>query len=101
MAHRYSSQEFAEHAEEGLLTKHVLATTLAPEPRQRFLRACAAIEKAYTEKCGTTDPCMAAGCSAEGEICLQPLLRAGTEYHKACGAEWAKLYARQENRLLS
>jgi len=33
-----------------------------------------------------------------GEVCLQPLLRSGTEYHKACAAEWAKLYAAPENR---
>ena len=32
------------------------------------------------------------------EVCLQPLLRAGTEYHKACAAEWVKLFANRENR---
>ncbi len=86
-------------AAEGRLTKHALATTLAPEPRRRFLDACAAIEKEYTDKCGSADPCLESGCSTAGEICLQPLLRAGTEYHKQCGAQWAKLYAREENRL--
>jgi hypothetical protein len=34
----------------------------------------------------------------EGERCLQPLLRAGTEYHKKCGAEWAALFADAANR---
>lgn len=92
-------EELLRFAEEGRLTKHALATTLALEPRRRFLEACAAIEKRYTDDCAATkDPCLASGCSAEGEICLQPLLRAGTEYHKACAVEWAKLFARHENR---
>jgi hypothetical protein len=34
----------------------------------------------------------------DGEVCLQPLLRAGTEYHKACAAEWTKLFVIRENR---
>jgi hypothetical protein len=87
------------YAAEGRLTKHALATTLAPEARERFLETCAAIEKKYTEECGDSgDPCMEAGCSARGEICLQPLLRAGTEFHKKCGVEWAKLYIDKKNR---
>ena len=87
-------------AEEGRLTKHALATMLTPESRREFLEACAAIEKKYTDDCGATnDPCLESGCSAAGEICLQPLLRAGTDYHKACAVEWAKLFARRENRL--
>ena len=90
------------YTEEGRLTKHALATMLTPEPRRQFLEACAAIEKKYTDDCAAAkDPCLESGCSAEGEICLQPLLRAGTEYHKACAAEWAKLFARPENRLRS
>ena len=73
---------------------------LTPEPRRQFLDACAAIEKNYTDQCAAAkDPCLESGCSAEGEICLQPLLRAGTEYHKACAAEWAKLFADHANRL--
>lgn len=88
------------YAQEGRLTKHALATMLTPEARQRFLDACAAIEKKYTEDCtAAKDPCLESGCSVEGEICLQPLLRAGTEYHKACAAEWEKLFAKHENRL--
>ena len=84
-------------AAEGRLTKHALATLLAATPRRVFLEACAAIEKGYTGDCAT-DPCLEAGCSMEGEACLQPLLRAGTAYHKACAAEWAKLFAIRENR---
>jgi len=85
-------------AAEGRLTKHALATHLAAAPRLVFLEACAAIEKNYTDDCAAKDPCLEAGCSMAGEVCLQPLLRAGTEYHKACAAEWAKLFANRENR---
>jgi hypothetical protein len=85
-------------AEEGRLTKHAMATMLTPELRREFLTACAAIERKYTDDCSATnDPCLESGCSAEGEICLQPLLRAGSDYHKACAAEWAKLVARRQN----
>ncbi|HEY7286473.1 MAG TPA: hypothetical protein VH497_13570 [Vicinamibacterales bacterium] len=87
-------------AEEGKLTKHALATMLTPESRRHFLDACATIEKSFTDACaGANDPCLESGCSAEGEICLQPLLRAESAYHKACAAEWAKLFANRENRL--
>jgi hypothetical protein len=34
----------------------------------------------------------------EGEACLEPLLRANTEFHKACAAEWIKFFAQPENR---
>lgn len=86
-------------AAEGRLTKHALATRLAAQPRRVFLDACAAIEKKYTDDCAAAnDPCLESGCSMEDEVCLQPLLRAGTEYHKACAAEWVKLFANRENR---
>ena len=86
-------------AAEGRLTKHALATLLAVPPRQVFLDACAAIEKKYTDECAAKDPCLESGCSMEGEVCLQPLLRAGTEYHKACAAEWIKLFADPRHRI--
>ena len=90
------------YAEEGRMTKHALATLLTTEPRRAFLDACAAIELTYTEACtAANDPCLATGCSVEGETCLQPLLRAGTEYHKACAAEWVKLFADPGNRVSS
>ena len=83
----------------GRLTKHTLATLLVGQPRQEFLHACTAIEKKYTVDCGTgKDPCLEAGCSMDGEVCLEPLLRAGAEYHKACGGEWVKLFANHANR---
>jgi hypothetical protein len=87
------------YAAEGRLTKHALATLLALEPRAVFLEACAAIEKKYTDNCAAAnDPCLESGCAAEGEVCLEPLLRAGTDYHKACAAEWVKLFADRANR---
>jgi hypothetical protein len=87
------------YAAQGRLSKHALASLLTAEARRPFLAACAAIEMKYTEDCrAKNDPCLASGCSAEGERCLQPLLEAGTEYYKACGAAWAKLFADRVNR---
>ena len=87
-------------AAKGRLSKHALATFLAVQSRQAFLEACAAIEKKYTEECaGANDPCLESGCSMDGgDVCLEPLMRAGTDYHKACAAEWVKLFAHCENR---
>jgi hypothetical protein len=101
MKEKFDMQQLLKFAEEGRLTKHALGTMLVPEARRQFLESCAALEKQYTNDCAATnDPCLESGCSAEGEACLQPLLRAGTGYYKACAAEWAKLFASQENRLL-
>jgi hypothetical protein len=87
------------YAVQGRLSKHALATLLTAQARRVFFEACARIESQYTEACRAKgDPCLESGCSAEGERCLQPLLEAGTEYHKACGAEWAKLFADAANR---
>jgi hypothetical protein len=86
-------------AAEGRLTKHALATLLTEQPRRVFLGACASIEEKYTADCAAAkDPCLESGCSMEGEVCLEPLLRANTDYHKACAAEWVKLFAHCENR---
>jgi hypothetical protein len=88
-------------AEDGYLPKDVLAEFLTTEPRRKFFDACARIERGYTERCAAMDdPCLASGCSAVGdsEICLQPLLRAGCEYRRACGREWTKLFQAPENR---
>ena len=93
-------EELMTLADQGLLPKSVLANLLDIEHRQAFLDACAAIEKKYTEDCtATNDPCLESGCAVEGEICLQPLLRAGIEYHKACAAEWVKLFADPRHRI--
>jgi hypothetical protein len=87
------------YAIKGRLTKDALASLLTPEPRRGFLDACAVIERSYTDACAAAkDPCLESGCSCGGDICLQPLLRASTEYHSRCGAEWAKLFAERGNR---
>jgi hypothetical protein len=94
-----TSEEAMLYAAQGRLSKHALASLLTGEARRQFLKVCAAIEMKYTDDCrAKNDPCLASGCSAEGERCLQPLLEAGTEYYKACGAAWAKLFADRVNR---
>jgi len=52
----------------------------------------------YTKDCALNDTCLEAGCSADGERCLQPLIRAGADYEKSCGAEWTRLFADDANR---
>jgi hypothetical protein len=87
------------HAIEGRLSKHALTTLLTPLSRPAFLRACATIELRLTDACGAGgDPCLESGCSCEGEICLEPTLRAGTDYLHACAAEWVKFFADAQNR---
>jgi hypothetical protein len=79
-------------AAEGQLSKLDLAMVLPSDKRQAFFDACAAIEKRHTEDCTAThDPCLESGCALEGGICLQPLIRAETEYNKACAAVWTDL----------
>jgi len=96
-----SSRDTPEHvisyATGGRLSKHALASLLTAQARVPFFDACSAIELRRTEACAK-DPCLESGCSAEGERCLQPLIRAGTAYYKACGVEWAKLFADAANR---
>ncbi len=95
-----TDEQLMAYAAEGRLTKHALSTLLTPEPRRQFLDACAKIEEQYTVECAAAgDPCLASGCSSEGEICLQPLLAVGSAYHKACGAQWNKLFALPGNRM--
>jgi hypothetical protein len=86
-------------ARQGGLGKEALARYLTIDARRRFLSACAAIEKQYTEACTATgDPCLAGGCAVDGEICLQPLGAAGADYDKACGEAFATLFADARNR---
>jgi len=93
-------EELMKIAEQGRLPKSVLVNLLDIEHRHAYLDACARIEKKYTEDCtATNDPCLESGCAVEGEVCLQPLLRAGIEYHRACAAEWIKLFADPRNRI--
>ncbi len=89
-------------AEEGHLPKRTLAALLTLDTRKRYLDVCATLEKGYTDACtAQADPCLESGCAVEGEdeICLQPLLRAGVEYQKACAAEWMKLFRTPTNRI--
>jgi len=78
--------------------REVLVALLDAPTRRLFLDACGRIEKAYTAECaGKNDPCLESGCAidqAAGEVCLQPLLRAGRDYDAACAAEWVKLVER-------
>lgn len=98
-----TAERLMQFAEEGHLSKDVLARLLDVESRRPYLEACAAIERKYTEECGgRNDPCLESGCSidrAAGEACLQPLLHAGVEYKKACAAEWIDSFRSPQNRI--
>lgn len=108
-AHEYldervgTPEKLMQFAEEGHLSKDVLVHLLDPESRPAFLDACLVLEKRYTEECAArNDPCLESGCSIDqstGEICLQPLMRAGREYQKACAAEWVKIFRNPGNRI--
>lgn len=92
-------EELIAFAREGRLSKPALATLLTVKARRPFFDACAAIELQYTDACrAKNDPCLESGCAAEGERCLNPILEAGADYHKAIGAAWAPLFADAANR---
>lgn len=94
------AERLAKLAVEGDVSKEELAAWLTTSARTAFLAACARIEKRLTEECTATgDPCLESGCALEGETCLQPILRAGDAYHKACAAEWLKLFGDPRSRL--
>jgi len=96
---RVTADDVVSHAINGRLSKHALAGLLTPEARRTFYDACGRIEQRYTNECrDMNDPCLESGCSAEGDRCLQPLLRAGIDYYKTCGVAWAKLFADAANR---
>jgi hypothetical protein len=87
-------------AGEGHLPKRTLAQLLVFGRRRSYLEACAALEHQYTDGCAPANgPCLESGCAAEGEVCLQPLVRAGVEYQKACATEWARWFAIPGNRI--
>ncbi|OFW17933.1 MAG: hypothetical protein A3H97_11525 [Acidobacteria bacterium RIFCSPLOWO2_02_FULL_65_29] len=87
-------------AEEGHLSKGVLAGLLEIDDRRSYLDACAAIELQFTKDCAAkNDPCLESGCSAEGEVCLQPLLNNEVEYRKACAAEWINRFTNPRSRI--
>ena len=95
-----TSEHLIALAREGRLPKPVLASLLEIGPRQDYLDACARIERRYTDECiAENDPCLESGCAVEGEICLQPLLKAGTAYDQACGRAWVTFFGDPRNRV--
>lgn len=87
-------------AEEGHLSKGVLASLLEIDDRRSYLDACAAIERRFTEECAAkNDPCLESGCFADDEVCLQPLLNAEVEYRKACADEWINRFKNPRSRI--
>jgi hypothetical protein len=97
--HVGSPEKLMTFAAEGRLTKQVLGRLLGADNALAYLDACTVIEKQYTADCAAKDdPCLESGCAVEGEICLEPLLRAGREYHKACGAAWRTLFEDPQHR---
>ena len=87
-------------AGEGRVSKASLASVLEPDSRQKFLNACAALEKRFTAECPTHgETCLADGCAMEGEVCLQALLKAGSAFQQACAAEWIQLFKVEANRI--
>jgi len=98
--HVSSPERPVEFAVQGEMPEAVLTGPLVLDDRPSYLRACERIERAYTEACAAShDSCLASGCSAEGEVCLQPLLRAGAEYHVACAEAWARLFRSPAHRV--
>jgi hypothetical protein len=93
-----SPEKLMTFAEDGRLTKQVLGSLLDAHDVQAYLEACAVIEKQYTADCAAKNPCLESGCAVDGEICLEPLLSAGREYHKACGAAWSRLFEEPRHR---
>ena len=87
--HVGSPEKLMAFAEDGRLTKQVLGSLLGSDNGSAYLDRCTVIEKQYTADCAASDDlCMEAGCAVEGEVCLEPLLKAGREYRRACGAAW-------------
>ena len=90
------------YAADGHVRHDVLVKLLDASMQRPYLETCAAIERTYTTDCaGSSEPCLESGCSIDhdaGEICLQPLLRAGEDYEKACTAAWVRLFESPENR---
>ncbi len=94
-----SPDSVIEAARAGQVHKLELAERLNPVARAVFLGYCASIERRYTEACtAKNDPCLEGGCALEGEVCLQPLERAGVEYDRACGHAFIELYLDPRNR---
>lgn len=100
-SHTMTLERLMRLAADGHLSKDKLAQLLVPEQRNAYADACGAIENGYTNACRAEgDHCLESGCSIDaGEVCLQPLLRAGIEYQKKCAEEWARLFSDPRNRV--
>ncbi len=62
-----SPDRLMKFAEQGHLPKHVLVNLLSIDQRQPSLKACAQVERRYTEACrATNEPCLESGCSVGG-----------------------------------
>jgi hypothetical protein len=97
--HFGSPEKLMTFAADGHLTKQVLGSLLGAEDALTYRDACTFIEKQYTDACAAKDdPCLESGCALEGDICLDPLLRAGRAYHKACGAAWRIVFEDPQHR---
>ena len=95
-----SPEKLMAFATEGRLTKQILGHLLDADNLAAYLEACTVIERQYTADCAAkNDPCLGPGCAVDGEICLEPLLRAGREYHKECGVAWRHLFTDPQHRI--
>jgi hypothetical protein len=94
-----SPEQLMVFAAEGRLPKGILARLLGTDDARAYLDACSVIEKQYTADCGATgDPCLESGCALEGEACLEPVLRAGPDYQRACAAAWTFVFTDPRHR---
>jgi len=97
--HVGSPERLMAFAGEGHLTKQILGGLLDADDARAYLEACAVIERRYTADCGASDDrCLESGCAVEGEICLEPLVRAGRDYQQACAAAWRILFEDPQHR---
>ena len=88
------------YAVEGRLTKHALATPLTRRTETRLPRRLRGDREALHRRLRGREAIPVSRRDARWkEKCVSNrLLRAGTHYHKACAAEWIKLYGDRTNR---
>ena len=98
-----SPEQLMRLAEEGVLSKAELAGLLEPDSRHIFLETCRSIERDFTDRCAAQgDFCLESGCAleGEGEVCLNALLNAGEQYHKAYANAWLPIFSDPRNRVV-
>jgi hypothetical protein len=99
IAYLGSPERLMRFAKAGHLSKFTLASLLEPDSRHRFLEACAALEKRFTEECAQGESCLEDGCAMDGDVCLQAVLKGGSTFRKACAAEWIRMFKSAGNRI--